>query len=302
MNLGVLYALGAYLIWGLFPLYFRALIRVPPMQILAHRMLWSLLLLTLIILVKRHFSWLETLRRRPWILLRFSASAFLLACNWGVYIWAVNNGHVVDASLGYYINPLMSVVVGAAVLSEKLRPAQWLAVVIAAGGVICMTIQIGHPPWIALSLALSFALYGLLRKTAPLGSLEGLTIETAVLLPVAIGYLSWEGAHGADAFSHGDLRLRLMLMAAGPVTAVPLLLFASAARRIPLSLLGILQYLMPTVVLALGVWLYHEPFGRDRLLGFSLVWSGVAIYLGDALIRLAIYGSSAPISARRRRT
>ncbi len=285
MNPGVLYALGAYLCWGLFPLYFKALARVPPLQILAHRMLWSLLLLVLILLVKRHWRWLGALRERPGILVRFTISAVMLACNWGIYIWAINDGHVVDASLGYYINPLVSVVVGALVLSERLRAAQWVAVAIAAAGVTWMTIAIDRLPWISLCLALSFALYGLLRKTAPLGSLEGLALETAVLLPVALAYLLWEGSHGGDAFTHGGWRLRLMLLAAGPVTAIPLLLFASAARRIPLSLLGILQYLMPTVVLGLGIWLYHEPFGADRAVGFGLVWAGVAVYLGDALWR-----------------
>ncbi len=286
MNTGVVYALGAYLLWGLFPLYFKALSDVPPLQILAHRMLWSLLLLWLILLVRRRWAWLETLRQRPAILGRFGASALLLAYNWGMYIWAINNGHVVDASLGYYINPLMSVVVGALVLSERLRPAQWAAVAVAAAGVALMTIEVGRLPWIALTLALSFALYGLLRKTAPLGSLEGLALETAVLFPLALCFLAWEGAHGADAFVHGGWGRRLLLAAAGPVTAIPLLLFAAAARRIPLSLLGILQYSMPTVVLGLGIWLYHEPFGADRALGFGLVWAGVAVYLADAVWRL----------------
>jgi len=286
MNPGVAYALGAYLLWGLFPLYFKALKQVPPLQILAHRMVWSLLLLLLILLVRRRWAWLRALAERPAILGRFAASALLLAYNWGMYIWAINNGHVVDASLGYYINPLMSVVVGALVLSERLRPAQWIAVAVAAAGVTLMTVQAGRLPWIALTLALSFALYGLLRKTAPLGSLEGLALETAVLFPLAASFLAWEGSRGADAFVHGGWGLRLLLAAAGPVTAIPLLLFAAAARRIPLSLLGILQYSMPTVVLALGVWLYHEPFGAGRAYGFGLVWAGVAVYLADALWRL----------------
>ncbi|MDE2305360.1 MAG: EamA family transporter RarD [Gammaproteobacteria bacterium] len=301
MNWGVAYALGAYLLWGLFPLYFKALIRVPPLQILAHRMVWSLVLLVLVLAVRRHFAWLRVLRERPRLMLRFALSAMLLSTNWGVYIWAINSGHVVDASLGYYINPLMSVVVGALVLAERLRPAQWLAVAIAAAGVAWLTWEIGHLPWIALILALSFSIYGLLRKTAPLGSLEGLALETSVLLPIALAYLGWEGAHGQDAFLHGGLGLRLMLLAAGPVTAIPLLLFASAARRIPLSLLGILQYSMPTVVLALGVYLYHEPFHRGRAIGFGLVWIGVIVYLSDVLWRMrvnAAAGRDGP-SARR---
>ncbi len=288
MNVGVAYALGAYLLWGLFPLYFRTLTRVPPLQILAHRMLWSLLVMLLIMAVLRRWAWLRVLRERPAIAARFAGSALLLAYNWGLYIWAVNDGHVVDASLGYYINPLMSVAVGATVLSERLRAAQWAAVGIAAVGVAWMTIEVGRLPWIALTLALSFAMYGLLRKTAPLGSLEGLAAETLALFPLALIYLASEGAQGRDAFVHGGWDLRLLLAAAGPVTAVPLLLFAAAARRIPLSLLGILQYSMPTVVLGLGVWLYHEPFGADRAIGFGFVWTGVAIYLADALLRLRI--------------
>ncbi len=300
MNRGVAYALGAYLLWGLFPLYFRALRQVPPLQILAHRMVWSLLVMLLVLTLLRRWTWLRVLRDRPAIAARFAGSALLLAYNWGLYIWAVNNGHVVDASLGYYINPLMSVVVGATVLSERLRAAQWAAIGVAAAGVLWMTIEVGRPPWIALTLALSFAIYGLLRKTAPLGSLEGLALETAALFPLASTYLVWEGVHGSDAFVHGGWGLRALLVAAGPVTAIPLLLFAAAARRIPLSLLGILQYSMPTVVLALGVWLFHEPFGAGRTVGFGLVWAGVAIYLTDALWRWRALGSRGPADFQRR--
>ena len=279
------YALIAYSLWGLFPLYFKALRAVPPLQILAHRMVWSLLLMVGVLTVLRRWAWLGPLRAQPGEAARFAASAALLACNWGVYIWAINNGRVIEASLGYYINPLMSVVLGALFVGERLRAAQWLAVGIAAAGVVWMSAEVGRVPWIAVTLAFSFGLYGLLRKTAALGSLEGLTLETFLQFPIAGAYLAWEAWHGQDAFLHGGWDQRVLLMAAGPVTAVPLLLFASAARRIPLSLLGILQYSMPTVVLGLGVWLYHEPFGGDRAAGFGFVWLGVALYLGDALLR-----------------
>ncbi len=282
------YALIAYFLWGLFPLYFKALRSVPPLQILAHRMVWSLLLMVGVLTALRRWAWLGPLRTQPGEAARFAASASLLACNWGMYIWAINNDRVIEASLGYYINPLMSVVLGAVFVGERLRAAQWLAVGIAAAGVVWMSAEVGRVPWIAVSLALSFGLYGLLRKTAALGSLEGLTLETFVQFPIACAYLAWEALRGQDAFLHGSWDLRVLLMAAGPVTAVPLLLFASAARRIPLSLLGFLQYSMPTVVLGLGVWLYHEPFGGDRLAGFGLVWLAVALYLGDGLLRLRL--------------
>ena len=286
MNPGVAYALGAYTLWGLFPLYFKLLHQVPALQILAHRMVWSLLLVFLILLVLKRWAWMRLLREQPAVLARFTGSALLLACNWGTYIWAVNHDHVVEASLGYYINPLLNVALGTFILHERLRPAQWLAVGIAALGVGWMTTEVGHVPWIALVLAFSFAGYSLLRKTAPLGSLEGLAVETAVLFPLALAYLAWEGAQGANVFASSDWSLRWLLIAAGPVTTIPLLLFAAGARRIPFSLLGILQYLTPTVLLILGVWLYHEPFGANRAIGFGLVWAGIGLYLAEGLFKL----------------
>ncbi len=286
MNPGVAYALGAYTLWGLFPLYFKLLHAVPSMQILAHRMVWSLLLVLGILLVRRRWAWMRLLREQPAVLARFAGSALLLACNWGTYIWAVNHDHVVEASLGYYINPLMNVALGTVILHERLRTMQWVAVGIAACGVAWMTTEVGHVPWIALSLAVTFAGYSLLRKTAPLGSLEGLAVETAVLFPLALVYLAWQSAHGANAFAAGDWNLRWVLIAAGPITTIPLLLFAAGARRIAFSLLGILQYITPTVLLGLGVWLYHEPFGVDEAIGFGLVWVGISVYLAEGLVRL----------------
>jgi len=286
MNPGVLYALGAYTLWGLFPLYFKLLHAVPAMQILAHRMVWSLLLVLGILIVLRRWSWMKLLREQPAVLARFAGSALLLATNWFTYIWSVNHGHVVEASLGYYINPLMNVALGTVLLHERLRPAQWAAVAVAALGVIWMTTEVGHVPWIALVLAFSFAGYSLLRKTAPLGSLEGLAVETAVLFPLALAYLGWESAQGSNVFTASGWDMRLLLVAAGPVTTIPLLLFAAGARRIPFSLLGILQYLTPTVLLLLGVWLYHEPFGANRAIGFGLVWAGIGLYLLEGLLKL----------------
>ena len=283
MNSGVLYALSAYVLWGLFPLYFKALEQVPALQILAHRMAWSLLVVVLLLAVLRRWSWLRLLREQPAILARFAASALLLSSNWGLYIWAVNSSHVVDASLGYYINPLVNVALGAVLLHERLRRPQWMAVAFAAIGVTAMAAELGHVPWISLGLALSFGGYGLLRKTAPLGSLEGLALETALLFPLALLYLYWLTAQGANAFVSADNTTRWLLVAAGPVTTVPLLLFAAGARRMSFSLLGVLQYITPSLQLALGVMLYHEPFGAAKVLGFGLVWIGLAIFLADSL-------------------
>lgn len=283
MNSGVVYALLAYVIWGLFPIYFKALESIPALQILAHRMAWSLIVVALLLAVLRRWSWLRELRGNPWIVARFAASAILLSSNWGLYIWAVNSSHVVDASLGYYINPLVNVVLAAVLLHERLRAPQWVAVGIAAVGVVAMTFELGHLPWISLGLALTFGGYGLLRKTATLGSLEGLALETALLFPLALLYLYWLGTQGLNAFVAADAATRWLLVAAGPVTTIPLLLFAAGARRIPFSLLGVLQYVTPSLQLALGVLLYHEPFGAAKMVGFGLVWLGLLVFLADGL-------------------
>jgi chloramphenicol-sensitive protein RarD len=283
MNSGVVYALLAYVIWGLFPIYFKALESIPALQILAHRMAWSLIVVALLLAVLRRWSWLRALRGNPWIVARFAASAILLSSNWGLYIWAVNSSHVVDASLGYYINPLVNVVLAAVLLHERLRAPQWVAVGIAAVGVVAMTFELGHLPWISLGLALTFGGYGLLRKTATLGSLEGLALETALLFPLALLYLYWLGTQGQNAFVAADAATRWLLVAAGPVTTIPLLLFAAGARRIPFSLLGVLQYVTPSLQLALGVLLYHEPFGAAKMVGFGLVWLGLLVFLADGL-------------------
>ena len=283
MNSGVVYALAAYVIWGLFPLYFKALEQVPSLQILAHRMAWSLLFVALLLAVLKRWSWMRLLREQPALLARFTLSAVLLSSNWGIYIWAVNSNHVVDASLGYYINPLVNVALGSVLLHERLRGLQWVALAIAAVGVTIMAIEVGHVPWISLSLALTFGSYALLRKTAPLGALEGLAVETAVLFPLAVAYLFWLSTQGMNAFASADLSTRWLLVAAGPITTIPLLLFAAGARRMSMTLLGVLQYITPTLQLALGVWLYHEPFAAAKMIVFGLVWVGLAVFLLDGL-------------------
>jgi chloramphenicol-sensitive protein RarD len=284
MNRGIAYASAAYLLWGVFPIYFKALQSVAPLEILGHRIVWSLAVCAVLLLALRRLQWLAELRRQPRVLLWFAASSILVAANWFVYIWAVNAGRVVDASLGYFINPLVNVLIGAAFLHERLRSAQWAAVGIAAVGVAWLTWQAGAVPWIGLVLALSFGLYGLLRKTAALGAIEGLTLETVLLTPAAAAYLLWLAHTGASGFVDGNTATRLLLAAAGPVTAVPLLLFAAGARRIPFSTLGLLQYLGPSLQLLLGVWLYHEPFA-ERAPGYALIWIALAIFSIEGVVQ-----------------
>jgi chloramphenicol-sensitive protein RarD len=238
-----------------------------------------------VLAVRRQWGWLGVVRQ-PRILGSFIASAVLLSVNWLIYIWAVNNGHVIEASLGYFINPLINISLGYLLLKERLRPAQWMAISVAALGVAWLTWQAGNVPWIALALGFSFGGYGLLRKTAKLGALEGLSFETMVLFPLAAAYVVWLTMHGENAFINtASNTTRLLLAAAGPITAIPLLLFASGARQIPLSVLGLLQYLSPTLQFLLGVWLFHEPFTAERLVGFALIWAALALFALEGLLR-----------------
>jgi chloramphenicol-sensitive protein RarD len=285
MRSGILSAALAFLCWGLFPIYFHALGDVPPMQILAHRVLWSLAFLLLVLAFRRQWKWLAQVRQ-PRVFWSFVASSFLLSANWLVYIWAVKNGHVIEASLGYFINPLVNIMFGFLILKERMRPAQWGAIAIAALGVSWLTWQSGSVPWIALFLAASFGGYGLLRKTAALGALEGLSFETMVLFPFAAAYVGWLTVNGDNAFLNAPLdTTRILLIAAGPITAIPLLLFATGARKIPLSILGLLQYLSPTIQFLLGVWLFHEAFSSDRLVGFLMIWAALILFAGEGLWR-----------------
>ena len=274
---GVVSVFASYVMWGIFPVYVRALARLRPIEILVHRMLWSAVFLVMLLTLTRRWGWLgRTRERRVW--LTFTASAAALSCNWFVFLWAVDRGRVVDASLGYFINPFVSVLLGVVLLRERLRRGQVLALLPAALGVAWLALQTGHVPWIGLILALSFGLYGFLRKTAPLGALEGLTLETLLLAPLAaVLFVIW-WARDQSGFVASGPAFRLLVLAAGPITAVPLLLFAAGARRIPLSLAGIIQYVGPSLQLIVGVLLFGEPFGRVRIVGFGLVWMALALY------------------------
>jgi len=300
MNPGILYAFFAFTIWGLFPVYFKTLHQIPALEMLAHRMAWSLLFVLGVLLVRRHWRWLAPVLRDRRLVGRFAASAVLLSANWGIYIWAVNAGHIVEASLGYFINPLINVLFGYAFLHERLRPLQWTAVGVAAAGVAWLTWHNGAPPWISLALAATFGGYGLLRKTAQLGALEGLALETLLLFPVAVIYLSILSVSGASHFSHASRSLQLLLAAAGPVTAIPLLMFGAAARRIPLSTLGLIQYVTPTLQLLTGVLVYQEPFGAVRAVGYGAIWVALALYSFEGL-RLAMLAREARAERESRR-
>ena len=284
MNIGIVYATFAFFCWGLFPLYFHAIGEVPAMEILAHRMLWSLLFLGLVLTARQQWKWLPKVLRNPRVLASFVASALLLTANWFVYIWSVNNGHVIDASLGYFINPLVNVLLGLLVLKEKLRRGQWIAIGVAASGVLWLTWSAGQVPWIALILGFTFGGYGLLRKTAALAALEGLSLETLLLFPLALVYVVWLTWHGHNTFINTPYdSTRWLLAAAGPITAIPLVMFAAGARKIPMSVLGLLQYLSPTMQALLGVWVFHESFPPARLICFAIIWSALALYVAEGL-------------------
>ena len=285
MSSGVLQASLAYGMWGLLPLYFHLVAAVSPLEIVLQRTLWSLAFVLVLLAVLQRWSWLRDIARRPRTLGTFALSALLLASNWLVYVWAVNHGRVLESSLGYFITPLLNVLLGYFVLHERPRRMQWVALAVAAAGVLWLAVFGGSLPWIGLVLAATFGTYGLMRKIAPLGAIEGFALETMLLAPLAAGLLAWRASHGDSAFG-GEPALLGLLALSGPLTALPLLLFAAGARRIPLTTLGVLQYIGPTIQFALGVWLFHEPFGGPRLAGFLLIWLALVVYTGESLLRM----------------
>lgn len=279
---GLLFGIGAYGLWGLFPLYWPLLQPAGAVEILGHRVVWSLVLLLLMAMIGRLWPALARLRRQPGALFRLTVAAVVIAGNWCLYIWGVNTGHVIDTSLGYFINPLVTVLLGVLVLHESLRRAQWLAVGLGGAAVVVLGVDNGRPPWIALALAFSFATYGFLKKSVNAGAVETLLLETAVLTIPATAYLTALAVIGDGTFGRGYGH-SLLLAGAGVVTAIPLLCFGAAATRLPLSSMGLLQYLAPVLQFLLGVFLRHEPMPVGRLIGFGLVWCALAVLTLDLL-------------------
>ena len=286
----------AYVLWGLLPIYWKTLKAALPTEILAHRMAWSLVFVVALLAFRKNLSWLGSALRDRRTILTFGASSMLLTLNWGIYIWAVNNNHIVETSLGYFIAPLLISLLGVVFLGERLRPLQIAAFLCALFGVLWLTFSHGEFPWIALSLAATWGVYGLIRKTAKLGSLQGLTVETLVVLPLAIGYLIYLEASGVGTF--GDsFGFSLLLAFAGVATAIPLLLFASAARRVTLTTVGLMQYIAPTIQYLIGTMIYGEIVSGAKLVGFAMVWIGLLIYSAEAVVRstrIAGAGQAAP--------
>ncbi|HLF23994.1 MAG TPA: EamA family transporter RarD [Burkholderiales bacterium] len=282
MNRGTLYAIGAYLIWGSFPVYFKQLHQVAALEVIGHRIVWSFVALAAVVVLSREAGALLRNIRSARAVGTYAVAAALIAINWLVFVWAVNNGHVVECSLGYFIAPLTSVLFGVALLRERMRAWQWVAISLAAAGVLYLTLSQGALPWIALTLAISFGLYGLVKKVAPLGAVHGLTLETGLLLLPALIYLLYLERAGQGAFLHAGAATEGLLFGAGIVTTLPLLLFASATKRIPLSLIGLLQYITPTIHFLMGVLFYAEPFARVRAIGFGLVWLALVIFSAES--------------------
>ena len=284
MKKGIWYAVAAYSAWGLFPIYFKWLHQVSALQVISHRILWSFLLLSGALSLSHQWVRFRRAIAQPRVLAFYLAAAVLIGVNWVVFVWAVNAGEIIQISLGYFVTPLISVVLGVFFFREQLRLWQWLSISLAAAGVLYVAYAYGTFPWIALSLACSFGLYGLVKKVAPLGPFHGLTLETGLLVVPAIVYLYYCDRTGQGAFLHASTAIDVLLASSGLVTVIPLLLFAAAAQRIPLALLGVLQYIAPTVQFLLGVSLYREPFTRTQLVGFSMVWAALLLFAVEGIV------------------
>jgi chloramphenicol-sensitive protein RarD len=284
MNKGILASIGAYIIWGLFPLYWKMLASVPALEILAHRMVWSLVFVAGILLLQKQWGELKLILCNPKIIAIYTLLAALISTNWFVFIWAVNAGYTVEASLGYFITPLVNILFGMIFLREQLRPLQWGALLLVIAGVVYLTIQYGGLPWVALILAVTFASYTILKKIAPLNSKQGFCIETLMMFLPAFAYLIFLQHNGVGSFG-STWFISILLALGGVVTAVPLLLFVAGARLIPLSLSGILQFVSPTLQFLVGVFAFGEPFPLARLVGFSLIWTAMIVYIAEGFLR-----------------
>ncbi|MGI5147004.1 EamA family transporter RarD [Plantactinospora sp. CA-294935] len=280
---GYLYGLGAYTLWGFFPLYIRLLKPAGPIEILAHRVVWSMVFVALLLAVARNWGFLRALRHRPGKLAGIGLAAALIAVNWGTYIYGVNSERVVETALGYFINPLVVVLLGVTVLRERLRVGQWVALGIGGIAVAVLTVDYGRLPYLALTLAASFGGYSLVKKRLGLPAAEGMFIESAALTLPALGYLGWLTWHAESSFGQVSAGHTALLMLAGAATAIPLLMFAGAANRLPLTALGMLQYLAPILQLGFGVLVFHEPMPPARLAGFGLVWLALVVFTVDGI-------------------
>jgi chloramphenicol-sensitive protein RarD len=282
---GLAAAIGAFTIWGVLPLYMKPLHALPALEIMAHRIVWSCLLVFAWLAWRGDVGAVSTALANPGTRYRLMLTAVLISINWLIYVWSIAHGHVIDASLGYFINPLLNVVLGVFVLGERLNAMQKFAVGLAAAGVLYLAIVAGRPPWIALALAASFGGYGLIRKVVQVEAVPGLATETLLLLPFAFGFLLWMQLQGTGAFGHAAPHVNALLLGSGLVTALPLALFAYGARLIPLSTVGLVQYIGPTLQFLLGVWVFHEAFTLQRGIGFAFIWSALAVYASDGLWR-----------------
>lgn len=287
VNIGYLHAAAAFILWGVLPVYWKQLAAVPATQLVAHRVIWSILVLLPLVWLTGGAARIRGAFAAPGVLLRQAIAAAFVSANWLGFVWAVTHDRMIESSLGYFLNPLLSVLLGVFVLGERLRPAQWLAIAVAATGVAWLAAQYHHFPWIALYLAGTFCLYGLAKKRTTLEPLASLTVETLLLLLPAAAFLAAEHLLGRGAFGHHGAGADRLIALSGVVTAVPLLCFASAARRIPLSAIGLMQYLGPTIQFLLGLFVYGEPFDAGKLVGFAIVWTALVIYAIDGLSRLS---------------
>jgi chloramphenicol-sensitive protein RarD len=282
---GLAAAMGAFLMWGLFPLYLHPLAHVPTLQVIAHRIAWCCLMVFGWLAARGEIGSVRAALANPQSRWRLVASALLISVNWLVYVWAVSNGHTVDASLGYFINPLVNVFLGVVLLSERLNRAQWTAVALAGAGVAYLTIATGGIPWIALVLAASFGTYGLIRKVVAVDAVAGLATESLLLLPFAAAWLLWCEQQGTGVLGHSTAAIDALLLGSGLATALPLALFAYGARQIPLSTVGLVQYIGPTLQFLIGVLVFREPFSTTRAIGFVIIWIALAVYVADSLWR-----------------
>ena len=282
MNRGHVYAITSYVLWGFFPIFWKQLHFLPAGEVILHRIIWSLVFLLLLGLWRRRWAWVHQLYQQPRNTLMLAVAAVLLGLNWLIYVWGVNHGFVVQASLGYFISPLLNVLLGVLLLGDKLRRLQWWAVGLAAAGVVYLIVGVGEVPWVALGLAGTFSLYGFSKKKMRLDAISGLTAEMAVLIMPALMLVGLLASRGQSHFTASPTAM-LLLMSGGAVTAIPLLLYAAALQSVPLSIVGVMQYLAPLLQFLVGILIYHEPFSRGHLLGFVIIWVAVALFIFDTL-------------------